>query len=119
MTVLREVVRLELAILVACFTVAVLWKMLRAAVRMVNRPALDKILRSGITGALRLQMPVASLVVALLYLLRLPQSAGSGSLPPIPGFALALLACSQAAFLGVMARRLFRPSGILKNEGEK
>jgi hypothetical protein len=70
-------------------------------------------------GALRLQMPVASLLVACLYLVRVRQSASSGSLPPVPEYALALLAGSQWLFLAVMARRLLRQFGISRNEGEK
>jgi hypothetical protein len=119
MTFLREAVRLELAILVACFVTLVGWKILRDAVRRVGLPETRIALPSGIMGALRLQMPAASLVVALFYLVRLPQSAGSGSLPPVSEFALALLAGSQAVFLAVMAQRLLRPFGILRNEREK
>jgi len=58
-------------------------------------------------------------VVALLYMVRLPQSAGSGSLPQIPDYALALLAGSQGVFLVVMAQRLFHPFDTLRNEGKK
>ena len=119
MASLRGVVRSELAILVAGFAAVVLWKMLRDAVRLVRHPQTRAVLPSGIMGALRLQMPAASLGVALLYLVRLPQSAGSGRLPPVPEFALALLAGSQGVFLVVMAQRLLRPFSISKNEGEK
>lgn len=119
MTFLQEVVRIELAILVASFAVVLGWKIMRGAVRWMRHPETRKAHPSGMAGVLQLQMPAASLVIAFLYLLRLPQSAGSGNLPPVPEYALALLAGSHAVFLSVMARRLLRPFGILRNEGEK
>jgi hypothetical protein len=119
MTVLRAALRIELAILVAGCAAVVAWKILRGAARWARHPETRNALGSWMTGALRLQMPVASLLIAFLYLVRLPTSAASGSLPPVPDFALALLAGSQALFLAGMAWRLLRPFGILTNEGGK
>jgi hypothetical protein len=119
MTVLREALRIELAILAAGFTAVLAWKILRGVVRWVRHPETRNTLGGWMTGALRLQMPAASMLVACLYLVRVRQSAGSGSLPPVTGYALTLLAGSQCAFLAVMAQRLLRPFGILRNVGEK
>jgi hypothetical protein len=119
MTVLREALRIELAVLVACFAAVLAWKILRGAARWVRDPETRNALRGGATAALRLQMPAASLLISLLYLVRLPESAASGSLPQVPDYALALLAGSQLVFLGAMARSLLGPFGIFKNEGEK
>lgn len=119
MTVLREALRVELALLVAVCAAVVAWKILRGAVRWVRHPETRNALGGWMTGALRLQMPVASLLIALLYLAGLPRSAASGSLPPVPDFALAVLAGSQAVFLVVMARRLLVPFGVLRKVGEK
>jgi hypothetical protein len=119
MTVLREALRIELAILVAGCAAVVAWKILRGVVRWVRHAEARNTLGGWMTGALRLQMPVASLLIAFLYLARLPRSAGSGNLPPVPQYALALLAGSQTVFLMVMARRLLGPFGVLRNEGEK
>jgi hypothetical protein len=117
MIFLREVVRIELAILVACFATVLGWKLLRDAVQWVRQPETPKAL-GGMTGALRLQMLAASLVIAFLYLVGLPKSAASGSLPPVPEYVLALLAGSQLVFLVAMAQRLLRPFSTLRNEGE-
>jgi hypothetical protein len=119
MTVLREALRIELAALVAGFAAVLAWKILRGAVRWVRHPESREALGGWRTGALRLQMPAASLLIAFLYLVQLPQSAASCSLPPVPEYALALLAGSQGVFLAVMARRLLRPFGFLRNVGEK
>ena len=119
MTVLREALRVELALLIACYAAVVAWKILRGAVRWVRHPETRIALGGWMAGALRLQMPAASLLIAVLYLAGLPQSAASGSLPPVPEYALALLAGSQSVFLVVMARRLLGPFGVLRNVGEK
>jgi hypothetical protein len=118
MKLLQGMVRIELAILAACFGAVVGGKLLRGAVRWVRLPEKRKAL-SGWTGALRLQLLAASLIIALLYLVALPKSAASGSLPPVPDYALALLAGSQMVFLAAMAQRLLRPFNILRNVGEK
>ena len=119
MTVLRAALRIELAILIAGCAAVVAWKILRGAARWARHPETRNALGGWMTGALRLQMPAASLVIACLYLARLSRSAGSGNLPPVPDYVLAILAGSQTVFLFVMARRLLRPFGILRNEGEK
>lgn len=119
MTVLREVVRIEVTILVACCATVLGWKILRGAVRRASRPETRAARPGGRTGAIRFQMLAVSLTIAVLYLIQLPQSAASGSLPPVPAYALALLSGSQIVFLVTMAGRLLRPSGISKDEGEK
>lgn len=119
MTVLRQVLRAELAILAVCFAAVVAWKILAAVMRWARQPEKRTTPGGQLPGVLRLQMPAASLLIALLYLVQLPQSAAMGDLPPVPEYALVLLAGSQSLFLVVMARRLLRPFGISKNEGEK
>ena len=105
--------------LVAGFAAVLAWKILRGAVRWVRHPETRNARGGWMAGALRLQMPAASLLIACLYLVRVHQSAASGSLPPVPEYALALLAGSQTVFLAVMARRLLGPFGVLRNVGEK
>ena len=119
MTILREVVQVELAILIACFAAILVGKILRGAAQWARHPENRNALRGRKSGGLRLQMLAASLVTALYYLSRLPQSAASGNLPPVQPYALAILAGSQAVFLVGMARNLLRPFVSLKSEGEK
>ena len=110
---------MELALLIACFAAVLAGKILRGAAQWARHPENRNALRGGKSGGLRLQMLAASLVTALYYLSRLPRSAASGNLPPIPDYALAILAGSQIVFLAAMARSLLRPFGSLKSEGEK
>jgi hypothetical protein len=119
MTVLRELVRLELVILVACCAIVMGLKMLRGAMRRAGPPGTSEARPDGRMGAVRFQMLALSLAIAVLYLIQLPQAAASGRLPPVPEYALALLAGSQFVFLVTMAGRLLRRSGVSKNEGEK
>jgi hypothetical protein len=119
MTVLRELVRIELAALLACYATVLGWKLLRGAMRWAGRLETGKARPGRRTDAVRLQMLAVSLTIAVLYLIQLPQSAASGGLPPVPAYALVVVAGSQAVFLTAMATRLLRPSGISRNEGEK
>ncbi len=106
-----ELLRIELAALATCFAAVVVWKLWRGTVQWLRGP--------DTRGALRLQMLGASLAVAAYYLARLPSAAGTGSLPPVPAYALAVLAGSQAAFLVPAVGRLLRPLGSLRNEEGK
>lgn len=106
MALLRDVVRFELAILVACFSATIGWRILRATLRPESRLAFRSLFGGGIAGAVRVQLLVGSVVFALLYVASALQSAGTGALPRVPNYALALLAGSQAAFLGAAWRSL-------------
>lgn len=119
MAMLRQLVRVELAILAACFGVVFAWKIVRGMLRPEGRLALGRLFGGGVAGLPRMQLLAASLVFALVYLASSLRSAASGALPPIPDYALVLLGSSQAAFLGAAAWRILRPSGFLKNEEEK
>ena len=119
MMVLRAGLRMELALLVAGFCAVLAWKIVRCVLQWARRREARRALRGGVTAVLRLQMPVASLLVALYYLTRLPPATTSGVLPPVPGFALAGLAGSQLAFLAVLAHGLLRPFGNIRSEGER
>ena len=120
MTVLRQALRIEVAILAAGFAAVLAWKIVRGAVRWIRHPQTRNVLRDGVPAVLRLQMPAASLLIALYYVSGLPRSAEGGNLPPVPNAALALMAGSQLTFLVAAARHLFGPFGMLKNnEGEK
>lgn len=100
MAFLREMLRIELATLVACFGVAIVWKIVRGMLRPAGRMILGRLLGGGVAGLLRLQLLAASLVFALVYLASSLRSAGSGALPPVPNYVLTLMSGSQAVFLG-------------------
>ena len=119
MMVLRAGLRMELALLAAGFSAIVAWKIVRCVLQWARRPEARTAFRGGMTAVLRLQMPVASLLVALCYLTRLPRASTSGDLPPVPESALALLAGSQLAFLAIMAHSLLGPFSNIRDEGEK
>jgi hypothetical protein len=119
MALLRDLLRVEPAFLVACFGVVTIWKILRGIARPGRLRAFRNYCGGGIAGLLRLQMLALSAAFAVSYLASSLQSGGSGALPAIPNYALALLGSSQAAFLGAAAWRRLRPSGTLRNEGEK
>jgi hypothetical protein len=119
MTLLRESMRIELVALLACFAAVLAWRILHEVSVLARHAETRRAPPSWRTRAIRLQMPVVSLMVAFLYLVQLRRSAGSGNLPQVPEYALALLAGSQAVFLSVMARCLLRSFGILRNEGKK
>ncbi len=68
MIFLQDMIWIELVILVACFAVVLAWKILRGLMRLLRNRETRKALPGGIAGALRLQMPAASLVIAFLYL---------------------------------------------------
>lgn len=113
MAILRDLVRVELAILVAG-SVAVIWKILRKFLRPGGLRPFRNYWGRGMAGAIRLQMLAGSLVFALVYLTMSLRSAGGGALPPIPNYAATILAGSQMVFLGAAAWRSLRPSGILR-----
>lgn len=119
MAALGNLVRFELAALVTCFALTVMWKILRGILRPGGMTAFRKKVGDGIAGLLRLQMLAASAVVAVFYLASAPQAAASGALPPVPKQVLLFLAGSQAIFLGAAAWRTLRAFSILRNEGEK
>ena len=119
MAFLREMLKVELLTLVACFGVAIVWKILRGSLRPAGRLVLRSLFGGGVAGLLRLQLLAASLAFALVYLASALKSAGSGALPPVPDYALALLGSSQAAFLCAAAWRILRPSGNLRKDEEK
>lgn len=119
MTFLQSTIRVELAILVASFVVLIAWKIVRGALRPESRAAFRRACGSGMASVIRLQVLAASLVFALWYLAAALQSVGRASLPPVPGYALALLSGSQAVFVSAAAWRVLRPSVDLRNEGEK
>ena len=119
MAFLENMMRIESAILVAGFILVVGWKLLRAMLRPENRQALRRYFGEGISAIIRVQLLTGTLIFAFLYLAGLLQSAGSGAFPPIPNYAVALLAGSQAVFAGAAAWRSLRSFGILRNEGEK
>ena len=64
-----------------------------------------------VAGALRWQMGLITVAVALVYLLSSLGAAGSGTLPPVPWWALVVLALSHGAWLASVARR--RPGSRL------
>ena len=109
MALLREIARAQAAILIAGLSVVGLWKILRA------KPGLNGLLGSRdesgswVPGALRWQMCLVTIAVALVYLFSSLGAAASGALPPVPWWALALLALSHGAWLASVARR--RPGG--------
>ncbi len=111
MAFLREFARAEVAILIAGLVAAGVWKALPA------RPGLADLLgsrdRTGrwVPDALRLQMCLITVAVALLYLFLSLRAAASGALPPVPRAALAVLALSHGAWLGSLARRRLRRAG--------
>jgi|GEM_PF-2525891 len=120
MAVLRELVHVEVAILAACLGAAVFWKLLRGVLRAGRQHALYILLgRGGMGRAIRLQLTVGSVAFALLYLASTLRAAGSGALPPVSDYALALLGGSQAAFLGAAIWSSLRRTVTLRNEGEK
>lgn len=119
MAVLRLAIRFEMETLVACVALTVVWKLLRGIFRPGGLRALRDDCGGGMAGVLRLQMLALSVAFAVFYLADSLRTGGSGALPAIPNYALALLGSSQAAFLGAAAWRRLRPFGTLRNEGEK
>jgi len=96
MTILRVLVQTELALLLAGLAGVAAWKIARRRVRW------------GGAAVSRVQMLAACVAVVAVYLAGLPAALSSGSLPEVPGTALALLGGSHALFLAAVARGLLR-----------
>jgi hypothetical protein len=111
MGLLREIARAEVAILIAGLGVLGLWKILRARPGLGGRLGSRDQTGHWVAGALRWQMGLITVAVALVYLLSSLGAAGSGTLPPVPWWALVVLALSHGAWLASVARR--RPGSRL------
>lgn len=117
---LRIVAGIELAMLMAGLTAIAVWKISRG----VRQWFLHSAAREGMPGggapaAMRWQLLIVTLVAAVAYLGQLPAAIGSGKLPDVPDFALGLLACSQAVYLGTAACTLLRRFLIARRGEER
>jgi hypothetical protein len=105
MAFLRELARAEAAILIAGLGAAAAWKILRARPGLGGRLGSRDQAGRRVAGALRGQMCLITVALALVYLLSSLGAAGSGTLPPVPRWALMVLALSHGAWLACVARR--------------
>lgn len=105
MAFLREIARVEVAILIAGLGAAGLWKTLRPKSGLVGLLGSRDQAGRWMPGVLRWQASVISVAVALVYLFLSLRAAGSGALPPVPWWVLVVLSLSHGAWLGSVARR--------------